>query len=102
MQAELDDQRRRHLRQAMKDLVLAQVVDPVQRRLAPQQLGGVQNQVARHAPKHQGDDQQQHQGDAGVQDRVLVKGTPEVLDVDPELFDVHGRNGSSIKTRRCD
>lgn len=95
-QAELDEQRGGHLRQAMEDLVVTQVADPMQGRLATEQLGAMQDQVARHASEHQGDGQQQYQGKAGMQERMLVEGTPEVLDVEPELFDVHGRNGSSI------
>jgi hypothetical protein len=60
VQAELDHQRRGHLRQAMEDLVVAQVVEPVQGRLPTEQFGGVQDEVARHASEQQGH-RQQHQ-----------------------------------------
>ena len=58
MQAELDHQRRRHLRQTMKDLVMPKVVDPVQRRLATEHFGRMQNEVARHSSEDQRNHQQ--------------------------------------------
>ena len=64
VQAELDHQRRRHLGQAMEDFVVPQVIEPVQRRLAPEQFDGVQDEVASHPSDNQGHDQQHQQGDA--------------------------------------
>lgn len=99
MQAELDHQRWRHLRQALKHLVVPEVIDPVQGWLATEHAAGVQDQVARHSSEHERDHQQHHQRQSRLQERMLFKGAPEVLGVEPELFDIHKRNVSSIKTR---
>ncbi len=90
VEAELDDQRRHGLGQAVEDLVVQQVVEPVQRRLSAQQLHGVQHQEARQAAQYQGDDQQQGQTDAGVQQRMLVESAPQGLRLEPEVLNIHG------------
>ena len=100
VQAELDDQGRGHLRQAMEDLVMAQVIEPVQGRLPTEQFNGVEDEVARHASEQQGHRQQHQQAKAGMQQWVLIEGAPEVLGVEPELFDIHGGNRFFCKTRR--
>ena len=74
----------------MKDLVMPKVIDPVQRWLATENFGRMQNEEARHSSEGQRNHQQYHQSQAGMQERVLIKGTPKVLDVEPELFDIHG------------
>ncbi|MNP06772.1 hypothetical protein D3C76_987690 [compost metagenome] len=91
VQAELDHQRRNYLRQTLEHLVVPQVVDPVQRGLAAQYFAGVQDQVARHSSEGQRNEQQHHECQGGVHDRMLVEGTPEVLGIEPELFDIHGQ-----------
>ncbi len=93
VQAELDHQRRRHLGQAMEHLVLVQVIEPVHRRLAPEQFGRVQDQVACHSSEQQRHHQQEHQAQAGVQQGMSVEGAPEVLGIEPELFHIHGKRG---------
>ena len=65
----------------------------------PSILAGVQDQVARHSSEDQRNHQQHHQRQAGMQERMLVEGTPEVLDVEPELFDIHGQKRFFCKTR---
>jgi hypothetical protein len=50
----------------------------------------MQNEEARHSSEDQRNHQQYHQSQAGMQEGVLIKGTPKVLDVEPELFDIHG------------
>ena len=90
VQAELDHQRRRGLRQAMEDLVLQQIVDPVQRRLAPEQPGGMQDHITRDPAEHQRHDQQQRQAQPGLQQGMLIEGAEKVLGAQPELFDIHG------------
>jgi hypothetical protein len=89
VQAELDQQRRGHLCQAMKHLVLPEVVDPVQCRLTAEHFGRVQNQVARHSSEGQRHHQQCQQAEAGTQERVMVERSPQVLQVDPELLNIH-------------
>ncbi len=37
-----------------------------------------------------------------MQQRVLVEGAPKVLEVEPELFDIHVRNRFFCKTTRAD
>ena len=37
-----------------------------------------------------------------MQERVLIEGTPKVLDVEPELFDIHGLKRFFCRTRRGD
>ncbi len=108
VQAELDHQRRRHLRQPLKHLVVAEVVDPVQRRLAAEHAAGVQDQVTRHPSEHQRDDQQHQQRQSRLQKWVLFERAPEALGFEPELFDIHKRNVSSVRRegrlehlRRC-
>jgi hypothetical protein len=32
-----------------------------------------------------------------MQQRVLIEGAPEVLGVEPELFDIHGGTDSSVR-----
>ncbi len=54
VQAELNHQRWRHLRQAMKDFVVPQVVEPMQRRLPAEQFDGVENEVTRYPSEQQG------------------------------------------------
>ncbi|MNG12759.1 hypothetical protein D3C84_963930 [compost metagenome] len=102
MQAELDHQRGRHLCQAVKYLVMTKIVDPVQRRLAAKQFGCVENEVARHSSEDQRNHQQQQQPEAGMQERMLIERTPKVLDVEPELFDIHGQKGVFYWMRRGD
>lgn len=108
VQAELDHQRRGHLRQTLEHLVMPKVVEPVQRGLATEHAAGMQDQVTRHSSEDQRDHQQQDQRQAGVQERVLIEGTPEVLGVEPELFEIHERDDSSVRRdgrlehlRRC-
>ena len=55
-----------------------------------EQLDGVEDEVARHAPEQQGHHQQHQQAEAGMQQRVFIEGAPEILGVEPELFDIHG------------
>ena len=60
VQAELDHQRWRHLRQAMEDFVMPQVVQPVQGRLPAEQFDRVQDEVTGD-PSHHQCHHQQHQ-----------------------------------------
>lgn len=73
----------------MKDFVVPQVIEPVQRRLPAEQFDGVEDEVARY-PSVSGDYQQYQQTQAGMQQWVFIEGAPKVLDVEPELFDIHG------------
>ncbi len=66
-QTELHHQRRGGLCQALQHLVMAQVFDPAQRRLARQQTAGVQHKEACDAPQHQRDQQQHAQAQGRVQ-----------------------------------
>ncbi|EXL33619.1 hypothetical protein PssB301D_00340 [Pseudomonas syringae pv. syringae str. B301D-R] len=88
-EAELNDQRRHHLRQAMENLVVAEVVDPVQGRLTAEHPDGVQHQKARHAAKHQCGGQQQDQGQPGAYPRVLIEHVPEFLGLEPKRVNIH-------------
>ncbi|MCY1177550.1 hypothetical protein D9M73_178620 [compost metagenome] len=88
-QAELHHQRGRHLRQAVENLVLQQIIDPVQCRLSAQQLDGVKYQKACHPAQHQGDDQQHTQAEARVYHGMLIKSAPKIEGVLPELFNSH-------------
>ena len=90
VQAELDHQRRGHLRQAVEDFVVAQVVEPVQGRLPAEQFDRMQDEVTRHPSEQQRHHQQHQQAQAGMQQRVFIEGVPKVFDVEPELFDIHG------------
>jgi len=44
----------------------------------------------RAPPQHQGDDQQQGQADAGVQQWMLVESAPQGLRLEPEVLNIHG------------
>ena len=90
IQAELNHQGWRHLCQAVEDFVVPQIIKPVQRRLPAEQFDGVEDEVARDPAEQQGDYQQHQQTQARMQQRVLIEGAPKVLDVEPELFDIHG------------
>ncbi|MNZ58545.1 hypothetical protein D3C78_765570 [compost metagenome] len=98
-QPELDDQRRCGLRQAVKHLVVAQVVEPFERRLAGQQARAVQDQKARQAADYQGNQQQHGQADGGVEHGVLVEGAPQVEGVTPDSLDIHGLAYSLVAKR---
>ena len=62
----------------------------MQGRLPAKQFDGVKGDVARHSSEQQGHHQQHQQAEARMQQRVFVEGAPEVLGVEPELFDIHG------------
>lgn len=96
LQAELHHQRWGGLGQAVQHLVVAQVVQPSERRLPAQQAAGVQDQEARQAADQQRDEQQHGQAEGGVQQRVLVEGAPEVEGIAPESLEVHKRRKWSV------
>ncbi|MCY1173226.1 hypothetical protein D9M73_133800 [compost metagenome] len=99
LQAELQHQGRGRLCQAVEHLVVAQVVQPLQRRLAGQQASAVQYQEARQAADCQGDEQQYCQTDGSVQHGMLVEGAPQVEGVTPDSLDIHGLAYSLVAKR---
>lgn len=87
------------MRQAVEHLVVAQVVQPLKRRLAGQQAGAMQHQEARQPADHQGNQQQHRQANGGVQHRMLVEGAPQVEGVTPDSLYIHGLGYSLVAKR---
>ncbi|MNP37317.1 hypothetical protein D3C76_1307590 [compost metagenome] len=83
----------------MEHLVVAQVVQPLQRWLAGQQAGAMQHQEACQAADDQGNEQQHRQANGRVQHRMLVKGAPQVEGVTPDSLDIHGLAYSLVAKR---
>jgi hypothetical protein len=67
----------------VEHLVVAQVVQPVQGRLPAQQAAGVEEERATR-PISSATSSNTARPRAGVQQRVLVEGAPEVEGVEPE------------------
>ncbi|MNR26863.1 hypothetical protein D3C85_1441030 [compost metagenome] len=101
-QAELDHQRGHDLRQAMEHFVFEKVVEPVHRRLATEQFHAAQDEVARRSSDYQCDEQEQQECQEGVNPRVLSQGIPEILGVEPELFEIHRRKRFFCRMRPVD
>ncbi len=87
------------MRQAVEHFVMAQVVQPLQGRLAGQQTGAMQHQEARQAADHQGNQQQHRQADGRVQHGMLVEGAPQVEGVTPDSLYIHGLGYSLVVKR---
>ena len=71
--------------------MFAQVVDPVQRRLASEDLGHAQNEDACNVAGDQRDAHQYDQAEQCRQPGMIVKVGPKGLELNPELLNIHKR-----------